>query len=213
MNKEKMTIHRALADLKTIDDRIEKAISETKFCRSNKHSNEKNNGRSIDDYIAETKSAYESINDLIRRRNAMKRAVVMSNAVTNVTVGDEVMTVAEAIEMKQKGINNIKLLMGKLAKDSHMALEDCDIHNGANLEVRANEYVTGLFGAKDGKTNVEAIDAAKKMFISANTYDFIDPLGANDVANKLYDYVRIFEADVDAALSVSNAITTIEFEY
>ena len=73
--------------------------------------------------------------------------------------------------------------------------------------------MTGLFGAKDGKTNVEAIDAAKKMFIAANTYDFIDPLGANDVANKLYDYVRIFEADVDAALSVSNAITTIEFEY
>ena len=98
MNKEKMTIHRALAELKTIDSRIEKAISETRFCRSNKHSNEKINGKSIDDYIAETKSAYESINDLIRRRNAMKRAVVLSNAITNVTVGDEVMTVAEAIE-------------------------------------------------------------------------------------------------------------------
>lgn len=213
MNKEKMTVHRALAELKTIDSRIEKAISETKFCRSNKHSNEKINGKSIDEYIAETKAAHESINDLIRRRNAMKRAVVLSNAITNVTVGDEVMTVAEAIEMKQNGINNYKLLMGKLAKDSHIAIEECDSRNGANLEARANEYVTGLFGAKDNKTNVEAIEAAKKMFISANTYDFIDPIGANDVAKKLYDYVQVFEADVDAALSCSNAVTTVEFEY
>lgn len=213
MNKEKMTVHRALAELKTIDSRIEKAISETKFCRSNKHSNEKINGKSIDDYIAETKAAHESINDLIRRRNAMKRAVVLSNAITNVTVGDEVMTVAEAIEMKQNGINNYKLLMGKLAKDSHTAIEECDMRNGANLEAHANEYVTGLFGAKDGKTNVEAIEAAKKMFIAANTYDFIDPIGASDVAKKLYDYVQVFEADVDAALSCSNAVTTIEFEY
>lgn len=213
MNKEKMTVHRALAELKTIDSRIEKAISETKFCRSNKHSNEKINGKSIDDYIAETKAAHESISDLIRRRNAMKRAVVLSNAITNVTVGDEVMTVAEAIEMKQNGINNYKLLMGKLAKDSHTAIEECDMRNGANLEARANEYVTGLFGAKDGKANVEAIEAAKKMFVAANTYDFIDPIGASDVAKKLYDYVQVFEADVDAALSCSNAITTVEFEY
>lgn len=213
MNKEKMTVHRALAELKTIDSRIEKAISETKFCRSNKHSNEKINGKSIDEYVAETKAAHESISDLIRRRNAMKRAVVLSNAITNVTVGDEVMTVAEAIEMKQNGINNYKLLMGKLAKDSHTAIEECDMRNGANLEAHANEYVTGLFGAKDGKTNVEAIEAAKKMFIAANTYDFIDPIGASDVAKKLYDYVQVFEADVDAALSCSNAITTVEFEY
>ena len=47
MNTETMTIHRALAELKVLDDRISKAINETSFVVSNKHSNEKIRGLSI----------------------------------------------------------------------------------------------------------------------------------------------------------------------
>ena len=44
MTTEKMTVHKALAELKVIGDRITNAISTGVFCRANKHSNEKING-------------------------------------------------------------------------------------------------------------------------------------------------------------------------
>lgn len=212
MNKEKMTVHRALAELKTIDDRIAKAITSTTFSRSNKHSNTKIDGKTIDEYKADVRSAFDSVNDLIRRRNAMKRAVVLSNATTMVTIGDETIPVAVAIEMKQNGIDNYKLLMGQIASNANKALLDCDNRNGEKLEYNANDYVTNLFGTKD-KANVEAIEQAKKLYIEANTWDFIDPIDSKKVVADLNDYIEKFTADVDAALSVSNAITTIEFEY
>lgn len=212
MNKEKMTVHRALAELKTIDDRIAKAITSTTFSRSNKHSNTNIDGKTIDEYKADVHSTFDSINDLIRRRNAMKRAVVLSNATTMVTIGDETIPVAVAIEMKQNGIDNYKLLMEQIASNANKALLDCDNRNGEKLEYNANDYVTNLFGTKD-KANVEAIEQAKKLYIEANTWDFIDPIDSRKVVADLNDYIEKFTADVDAALSVSNAITTIEFEY
>lgn len=39
---EKMTVHKALAELKIIDFRIERSIDDAQFCVANKHSNEKN---------------------------------------------------------------------------------------------------------------------------------------------------------------------------
>ena len=42
MVTEKMTVHKALAELKLLDDRIKKAISGGIYCAANKHSNEKN---------------------------------------------------------------------------------------------------------------------------------------------------------------------------
>ena len=41
MTTEKMTIHKALAELKIVDDRIISAINGGTYCVSNKHSNEK----------------------------------------------------------------------------------------------------------------------------------------------------------------------------
>lgn len=41
MTTEKMTVHKALSELKILDDRIHLAISEAVFCVTNKHSNEK----------------------------------------------------------------------------------------------------------------------------------------------------------------------------
>jgi len=43
MTTEKMTIHKALAELKIIGDRINSSISTATFIKANKHSNEKIN--------------------------------------------------------------------------------------------------------------------------------------------------------------------------
>ena len=111
MTTEKMTIHKALAELKIIGDRINSSISTATFIKANKHSNEKINGVSIEDFRKQIQGSWDKSNDLIKRRNAIKRAVVLSNATTKVKVGIEEFTVAEAIEMKNTGMQFKKELL------------------------------------------------------------------------------------------------------
>ena len=98
MTHETMTVHKALAELKIIGDRILNTINNIAFIDSVQNGTKKINGVSVDAYKESIRSCYQKANDLINRRNALKRAVVMSNATTKVTIGDREYTVAEAIE-------------------------------------------------------------------------------------------------------------------
>lgn len=212
MNTEKMTVHRALAELKTLDARIKKEILSNNFVVTNRHSNTKIDGVSIDKFNENILATFTKINDLISRRNAMKRAITLSNAVTKVVIGGVEYTVAEAIGMKQCGMDNIHNFMAVLTEQKNNAVKLSITKNGDSLNDRADEYVTGLFGNKD-KTNQDDITAARDMYIKANTIDIIDPIGVDKVVADMKDYYDGFMTEVDACLSVSNAVTVIEFSY
>lgn len=213
MTTETMTIHKALAELKIIDDRIYKAISEGTFCVANKHSNEKIMGVPLDEYEKVMQGSYDKANDLITRRNAIKRAVVLSNAVTKVKVDDADYTVAEAIEMKNHGIELQQLLLDELQKQYKKAQATILKQNGDDLEKRADQYAIGLYGAKEGKTNTDDFERVRKDFISANLYELVDPIKILDKINELEEHIAKFTAEVDSALSISNAITEITVTY
>ena len=169
MTTEKMTVHKALCELKTLDARITKAIQGSVYVFANKHANAKVAGMSVSDYCAEVKSAYQSACDLIARRDAIKRAVTLSNATTKVTIGGQEYTIAEAIEMKNHGIPMQQKLLDKLAKDRHTARKQSDDNNGELLEMRADEYVKSLYGNVDMKGAGEEIKKVRADFIAAQT--------------------------------------------
>ena len=56
--------------------------------------------KSREDYQTKARASLQKVDALIARRRVIKRAIVLSNAVVTVTVANEEMTVAEAIEMK-----------------------------------------------------------------------------------------------------------------
>ena len=87
MTNEKMTVHKALCELKTLDARIQKGIQQNPFVFANKHANSKVAGVNVGDYCKEILASYQSVNDLIARRDAIKRAVTLSNATVTVTIG------------------------------------------------------------------------------------------------------------------------------
>ena len=209
-----MTVHKALAELKILDSRINKSIDEAAFVQANKHANEKISGVSVEAYVAQMRSAYDSVVALIARREAMKRAVVKSNAVTEVAIGDRTYTVAEAIEMKNHGVILKNNLLCKMRADLSYAKRVCDNNNGDVLEARANDYVQNLFGSSDMKNGLSE-EAAKKRaeYIKMQTYELIDPLDIHSKIDALCAWIDAFMTEVDAALSVSNALTEIEFEY
>ena len=217
MTQEKMTIHRALSELKTMDDRITKAIDVVTYVVAVKHSAEKINGVPIAEFKESIKSGYQKVQSLMARRDAMKRAVVLSNATTKVTVAGKEYTVAEAIEQKNHGMEFKKYLRNQLVSQQRTAQANLDANSGEALEKKAEQYVLSVIGAqpKDSKMSVdsEAMKALRKTYIENNTYDLIDPIGVTKVMENLLDEINEFETEVDAALSVSNAVTVIEFEY
>lgn len=212
MQKETMTVHRALAELKTIDKRIEAAIAEGTYCIPNKHSNKKIKGVTVEEYKGVIQGCWDKSIDLIARRKAIKKAVVLSNAKTTVEVNGVTYTVAEAIEMKNQGVLFEMQLLEKLKKQYTLAQAQIFQQN-ANLEKNAETYVIGLFGAKEGKTNTEEYDKTMQQYIEQNTFEIVDPIKILDKMNELDEKIAQFTADVDAVLSVSNAVTTIEIEY
>jgi hypothetical protein len=212
-----MTVHKALAELKTTDDRIMKSIRDNTYVLAVKHSAEKINGMTVQSFKDKMKSGYQKSTDLIARRDAMKRAVVLSNATTKVKVGDNEYTVAEAIEMKNHGMEFRSALLRQMNSAYVSAQNELNRNSGETLEKKAEKYVLDVINAqpKDSKMSVdsEAMKALRKTYIENNTYDLVDPLDVAKIMETLDAEINEFNAEVDAALSVSNALTVIEFEY
>ena len=217
MTHEKMTVHKALAELKTIDSRLTKAMGDTTYVMAVKHSAQKINGVTVDTFKEKMKSGYQKVTDLIARRDAMKRAVVLSNATTKVNVGGKEFTVAEAIEMKNHGMEFRKSLLTRITYAYSNAQNEFNKNNGEALEKRAEKYVLDVINAqpKDSKMSVDsdAMKDVRQTYIDNNKFDMLDPLDVAKIMEALDNEINEFEAEVDAALSVSNALTVIEFEY
>jgi len=217
MTTEKMNVHKALAELKVIDDRINNAIDSGTYIIANKHSNIKIQGVTIDEFKTQMKASYQKVNDLIARRNAIKRAVVLSNATTKVNIGGVDYTVAEAIEMKNHGMELKSKFMKTMVLQYNRAKRDFEDNNGEFLDRKAEQYVLAVIGAqpKDSKMAIdsEGIKNMRAQYMKDNVFDIIDPINIKDVIENLHDEIEKFLTEIDAALSVSNALTIIEVEY
>lgn len=211
MTTEKMNVHKALTELKILEDRINAAISNAVFCVANKASNTKIAGVSTKDYEVNMKASWDKINDLIVRKTAIKKAVQLSNAVEKVTINGVEMTRVEAIEMKNHGLDAKKELLRRLRYQYTSAVNKIESEN-REVEKRADNYISNFLGSKENAKGDEA-EAARKTFLDNNQYVLLDPLKIKDKIDALEAEIDAFESEVDSALSVSNALTVITIEY
>ena len=212
MNKEKMTVHKALSELKVLDDRIEKAIRSVSYTKAKKASATKVDGQDISEWEESVKSTYNKVIDLIERRNALKKAVVLSNATTTVMIGNKEYTVAEAIEMKNHGQTYYSLLSETIAESYNMSVSRVNHENEIEMDSRVEKFLSSMFSNKERSESSE-VNKVREDFIKANSYELCDPISAKAKVTMLNDNVNSFMTEVDSALSVSNAITEIEIEY
>jgi len=210
--KEQMNVHKALSELKTLDARISKAIDELNVVVQNKHNNTKISGLPVAEYAAEAKKAYQSVNTLISRRNAIKRAVTRSNAVTMVQIAGKEYTVAEAIDMKSKGVAHLSMLKDRLMNQYAKAKRFAESGNN-DLDDRADAYIQSLYQGADLKNMSDEIKKVRDTFVTAQTVEIIDPIGVAGEIEQLQNEIDEFLTDVDSALSVSNALTVVDVEY
>lgn len=212
MTKETMTVHKALAELKVLGSRITNAILDSNFVTSKKNNQEKVQGKTVSQFREMAIASYDKAYDLIRRRNAIKDAVNVSNATTEVEISGKKYTVVEAIDKKNHGMDYYVALRDMLKQQYAKHMSDLVAHN-AGLQQKAEQFVVGMMGNKDIKTNGAEFDEAVNLYIKSNTVELVDPLGIQKKIEELDEMINAFLPEVDAALSVSNALTTIEIEY
>lgn len=212
MTNETMTVHKALAELKVLDNRINNAISSGDFVITKKNNQDTVKGKTVEQFKAKATEAFQKASDLILRRNAIKNAVVVSNANTMVEIGGKQYTVAEAIEKKNYGMDYYVQLRDVLRQQFAKQRAELEKYN-ASLQQKAEQFVTGLMGGKDIKTDSEEYISAVDTYIKSNTMILLDPLNIEKKIEEFDDTINTFLPEVDAALSVSNAVTIIAIEY
>lgn len=206
---EKMTIHRGLSELKLIGSKIEKQIQELIPSGIMQKDKLVNGTTRLEDFEKQAKEKFQSINDLIDRRNKIKSAIVRVNGETTVKIGTETMKIADAI--------NLKAVIG-YKKELVTMLRKRHAQNKANLEknnaqidtnaLKLAEVALSKQGIKIGDNDAQQVIAP---YLEANRFNMIDPIGVDQKADEIEKKIMEFESEVDASLSEVNATTFIEF--
>ncbi len=204
---EKMTIHRALTELKNLNDRIGTATNSAIYVRANKKSNTKIDGSSLEDFEKSIVGSYDKVVGLINRRNAIKSAIVDNNSKVEVEIAGKKMTVAEAIERKAS-IHFDGNLVNSMKSIFYREITKMNREN-EELPKKLESYLAVTLGSKDQHklTDVEQHTAS---FMERNTYGLIDPLGMKSKIEQLEEEINSFTIEVDSVLSESNAMNFIE---
>lgn len=208
----KISITEALNELKLYDSRIKKAIGNAIFCGAAKKSSDRVGVVKKEDFADRAKASFRSVTDMISNRNTLKSLVVLSNATTNVDVNGKVMTKAEAIERKNS-IEYEEMLLNEMKQQYTNATTTVDKEN-KKVDAKVDDLLTTLIGKdSDKKLSKEDQEAVERPYRDKNEFEFIDPLDLYEKIQALEADIDGFRANVDTALCVSNAITTIEVDF
>jgi hypothetical protein len=204
MSKVTMSVTQALPELKLVEKKIEKLDSSIQeWCKV------RHNGAPLDKekHKKEVESQLQSYLDLVKRRDTIKRAIILSNAKTQVKIGQFEGTVAEAIEYKSS-IRFKRSLLESMKSSLQSKREEYE-RKKAEVEGRLERLLQSELG-KDVKTNPETITALTSSFRDNNKVELLDPLDLSSKVATLEEELDAFETNVDWVLSESNAVTKID---
>lgn len=205
---EKLTIHRALSELKLIGAKIEKQTNELVPSGIVQKDKLVDGVYQKDDFENTARSRYQAVNDLINRRNKIKASIVKANGETKVKVAGEEMTIADAITLKGT-IDSRKKVVDVLRR-KHNATKAALEKNNAQVDANALGLSQMALGKQGVKLGPDEIKNAVGPYLESNTFHLVDPLFVEKEIVDLEKKIGDFEAEVDAVLSEANAITIIE---
>jgi hypothetical protein len=199
---EKMSLTRALTQLKLLDKRLHKA--------KNKCFVTYKVGNQIHNQNCSAASNFNEYSDLLKRRRAIKNALVVANATTQVKIGSTTMTIAEAIELK----NSIKYeieLKDALRNQLDQAANEI-IYANTRAQERLDAQIEAMAG-KSGKMRDEDYKSLSEVFWSSNKAVIVDEIDITKKIDELDEFIDEFMSEVDLVLSEINGRTDITIKY
>lgn len=208
-----ISITRALAELKRIDERLTKSINSSPFVgltvgRDNQRKPATGN-QTLVELTSQLQSNRDSVDSLFRQRQAIKAAIVKSNAVTTITIGGQTMTVAEAIELK-RSIEFKRLLVAQLKTQIMRTNQTVDQHN-QRLQIEIETNLQAIYGSEKTKLDSTAYDSVATPKLSAREASLFDPTNVTKYVETLDEEISLIDTELDFTLSESNARTEITF--
>jgi hypothetical protein len=160
-----------------------------------------------EEYAVNARALLQKVNALIERRRTIKRAIVLVNASTTVTVAGQEMTVAEAIEMKSfiAAYEGVLTTMESAYKQTRNQYEKAQ----AKVKERLDKLALEVLG-KNEAVNSEQYQALTDSFMARESLELLDPVNLSREIERRQEFIEEFKSSVDRVLSVSNARTNIE---
>lgn len=210
-----MTVSKGLRELKLLDKRITKGTeigSDTALFVSAVRGTDDAVAHgmvSTEDAEKEFKANLQSARDLILRRGQIKSAIVNSNAKTPVVIAGKKMSVAAAIERKNS-IKYDKMLLTALQKSLSNISEWMDNQNIAVEKELAKILASNADSeSEDLQAGIQAVIKAHR---AENEVRLFDPINIREIIKEMDLEIDTFEAEVDLALTESNARTEIQIQ-
>lgn len=196
---EKMSLTRALAELKMLDKRIDGKTNESKFVDF-LIGGETSTRVPVETLTSEIKGDLTSIEDLIERRRKIKSALTLANASTEVEIGNVKMKIAEAIDYKTFILSKKHLL-------NTMKSQYANVSAKIEQQNRRVEDKVADILSKDGDSKRKEEDA--NYHRSRYEAKIHDPLKIKEKIDALEKEISEFETTVDFKLSEVNSSTFI----
>lgn len=206
----KISLHRALAEIKLLDKRINSSVKGKLYVTSQIGREKPRDFNSTEEFEAIAKGSYQSVMDLISRRNEIKSKLIHANAVTEVTISGERMTIAEAIDRKDS-IKYEKLFLLEL-KNQLAIVNKIIEQERFDMELRLENRIESDLGSKDRKINAKEVEEITESFLKRYKPSIIDPLDIRKKIELLEESIENFETEVDYVLSEINTVTTFELK-
>ena len=205
----KMTIHEALAKKKLLAKQIEKLTDNLEITVVAKASKDVlENGTKKTEFKKNKKAEYQKIRDLITLRNNISKAIILSNATTNVVIAGQEMTVA--IELKSNIYMYSELLMA-INDNKTVVMKNLEKMNKAvdkDITTMTNSLMTG----DKEKSKSGELESIIKRYKEDNGYEMVEAIDSTKAMVELHEFIDDFTLNVDFVLSTSNALTTIEVQ-
>ena len=218
MIREEMTIHTALREINTIEKKINKITEEIGSAVVVHPTFDKMIGaETIADWSERKKALYQSFRTNVNRRQAIKMAIAESNAKTMVTIksySENPISVAAAIDLLSSGCSYEETLMHNLSRGYSSGVSLMEREN-REVSIKADAATVQMYGKDKDGGNASSAEAStfREEYIKNNGYVIEDPLGIPKLATAAYEKIENIKAEIDSALSNSNALTTIVVEY
>lgn len=208
----KISIARALAEHKLTDKKIEKLMSQARYCSTQRgRKPQTSDGITVEDFTKNATSSFDKIQALVKQKNALKAAIVESNAKTTVSIGNQSMTVAAAIERKRTIELESRVL--NHMKSDYMRSKQFVEAEGVKVQTKLDSLLESNFGAgKGGSAKQEEVEAISKPYLEINSITLIDPLKIDEKIKAMDSAIDEFIKNVDFALNESNVRTEIEVD-
>lgn len=212
---EKLLITQALDERDLLKKKINKAINDLELITVVRKKDQKTmNNKTKEEFEADAKAAFQSVNDLIDRYRRIDQAIIMSNANTEIVVGGKSMTRAAAIQLRKAiiggtGVDYDAALLRKLASCLKEATQSFASYT-READRQSENYKQGFIG-RDTTKNLNEDELKALATLTDDLYpEYIDPIDIAKEIEKRSAELDELISNIETAIKISNATTYIE---